>query len=115
MLRLVCHNESRPMHTPAENRFTVTIEPAQLRFTAPAGVPLLAAAEQARIALPASCRNGTCRTCMCGVIEGQVRYRIEWPGLSAEEKQEGYILPCVAHPLSDLVLHAPGARLLERA
>jgi hypothetical protein len=35
-----------------------------------------------------------------------VRYRIEWPGLSAEEKAEGYILPCVAHAQSDLILDA---------
>jgi hypothetical protein len=33
-----------------------------------------------------------------------VTYRIEWPGLSAEEKVEGYILPCVAHAASDLTL-----------
>jgi hypothetical protein len=33
-----------------------------------------------------------------------VTYRIEWPGLSGEEKQDGYMLPCVAYPQSDLVL-----------
>ena len=31
-----------------------------------------------------------------------------WPGLSAEEKAEGCILPCVAYPASDLVLAAQG-------
>jgi hypothetical protein len=38
------------------------------------------------------------------VLEGQVRYEIEWPGLSAEEKSAGYALPCVAYPCSDLTL-----------
>ena len=38
------------------------------------------------------------------LISGQVSYRIEWPGLSREEKLQGFILPCVAHPNSDLVL-----------
>ena len=47
-----------------------------------------------------------CRTCIRRLASGQVAYRIEWPGLSAEEKQTGYILPCVAYPLSDLVIAA---------
>ena len=34
----------------------------------------------------------------------QVVYRIEWPGLSLDEKREGCILPCVAYPVSDVVL-----------
>jgi ferredoxin len=44
---------------------------------------------------------------MCRLVSGNVAYRIEWPGLSAEEKAEGFILPCVAQPLSDLVLQLP--------
>ena len=66
--------------------------------------PLLTSLEQGGIDWPSSCRNGTCRTCIAQLAEGQVRYEIEWPGLSAEEKAEGYILPCVAFPCSDLVL-----------
>ncbi|MFT5036421.1 MAG: ferredoxin [Litorivivens sp.] len=31
---------------------------------------------------------------------------MEWPGLSAEEKAEGFFLPCVAYPASDLVMAA---------
>jgi hypothetical protein len=30
---------------------------------------------------------------------------MEWPGLSREEKEEGYVLPCAAYPCSDVVLH----------
>ena len=40
------------------------------------------------------------------LIEGEVRYAIEWPGLSAEEKAEGCVLPCVAYPASDVRLQA---------
>ncbi len=36
----------------------------------------------------------------------QVRYELTWPGLSAEEKAEGYVLPCVAFPCSELVLRS---------
>ena len=63
-----------------------------------------AAAEAAGWDWPSSCRNGTCRTCLGHLVEGTVRYAIEWPGLTAEEKEEGCVLPCVAYPASDVVL-----------
>jgi folylpolyglutamate synthase/dihydropteroate synthase len=53
---------------------------------------LLEAAELGRVQLPSSCRNGTCRTCICTLVSGEVRYTVEWPGLSAEEKAEGRFL-----------------------
>lgn len=65
---------------------------------------LLQAALAMGVAMPRSCRNGSCRACMCRLLEGRIRYRIEWPGLLSEEKQEGWILPCVAHAESDLVI-----------
>jgi hypothetical protein len=41
---------------------------------------------------------------LCRLDSGQIAYAIEWPGLSVEEKLEGLVLPCVARPLSDIVL-----------
>ncbi len=69
--------------------------------------PLLVSLEQGGIDWPSSCRNGTCRTCICLLVQGQVRYEMDWPGLSAEEKAEGWVLPCVARPVSDVTLEAP--------
>ena len=86
------------------SRWQVLIEPGAFRFAASSQLPLLQSAAAAGLRLASSCRNGTCRTCMCRLRSGQVHYRIEWPGLSAEEKQEGYILPCVAYPDADLVI-----------
>lgn len=86
---------------------TARIEPGGLRFDTEAGRTLLQSAEAAGIELPSSCRNGTCRTCICRLLDGEVRYRIEWPGLSQEEKAEGWILPCVAEPVGDVRLDAP--------
>lgn len=63
--------------------------------------------EQGGIAWPSSCRNGSCRTCIGQMRAGQVQYSVEWPGLSAEERQEGWVLPCVAHPVADVVLQDP--------
>ncbi|HEV8312785.1 MAG TPA: 2Fe-2S iron-sulfur cluster-binding protein [Burkholderiaceae bacterium] len=84
--------------------FIATVRPSGLQFAAPASMPLLHAAQRAGIRLAASCRNGTCRTCMCRLTSGSIRYHIEWPGLLAEEKAQGFILPCVAHAASDLVI-----------
>ena len=85
--------------------FGASLQPDGVRFGAPADQPLLWAAEHAGVALASSCRNGTCRTCIVHMTQGQVRYRIAWPGLSAEEKAEGWILPCVAYPASDVVIN----------
>ncbi|HEY8609273.1 MAG TPA: 2Fe-2S iron-sulfur cluster-binding protein [Noviherbaspirillum sp.] len=96
----------------AENTYSVLLQPAGWRFETNGEATLMEAARCAGIALPASCRNGTCRTCICILVEGRIRHRIEWPGLSAEEKRDGYILPCVACAESDLTLLVPGARKL---
>ncbi|HEY1394121.1 MAG TPA: 2Fe-2S iron-sulfur cluster-binding protein [Methylibium sp.] len=93
--------------------FTATLQPAKLSFEAPADLPLMQAARRAGIDMPASCRNGSCRTCMCRLLSGRITYRIEWPGLLAEEKAEGYILPCVAHAASDVVIETAGATVIE--
>jgi ferredoxin len=96
--------------SPADIGYTACVHPAGFSFNAPPSMPLLQAAEQAGIAdlrLDSSCRNGSCRTCICRLISGRIMYRIQWPGLSAEEKREGYVLPCVAYPLSDVVIELP--------
>lgn len=89
----------------------VRIEPIGVSFEAPDSLTLLEAAGFANVSLPRSCRNGTCRTCLCRLVAGTVPYTIEWPGLSREEKAEGYTLPCVAVPTSDVVIEVPDATL----
>lgn len=98
-----------PVDGDGTGRFAVVIEPQGWVFEAVAGVSLVESARLAGIVLPTSCRNGTCRTCICQLTSGRVRHLIEWPGLSAEEKLDGAILPCVATPESDLRIEVPGA------
>ncbi|BCF91054.1 2Fe-2S iron-sulfur cluster-binding protein [Paraburkholderia largidicola] len=98
-----------------ERTFTVRVEPLGRTFDAPESLTVLEAAGFANLHLPRMCRNGTCRTCLCRLESGSVRYTIEWPGVSAEEKAQGYILPCVAVAQSDLVLDAPDAAELPPA
>ena len=87
--------------------YFVQLTPGEAQVDAPAAQPVLLSIEQGGVDWPSSCRNGTCRTCIGQLVQGQVRYEMEWPGLSAEEKDLGYILPCVAYPCSNLVLSEP--------
>ena len=90
--------------------YRLRLEPSGWEMAAPASRTLLTAASRGGIRLPSSCRNGSCRTCLSRLRSGRVRYGVEWPGLSAEEKADGWTLPCVAHPMSDLVLESPAAQ-----
>ncbi|MDY7578442.1 2Fe-2S iron-sulfur cluster-binding protein [Herbaspirillum sp. RTI4] len=87
----------------------MTLAAQEWHFEVSTETTLLSAAAAAGVILPSSCRNGTCRTCLCRLQQGRVSYGIEWPGLSREEKEEGWILPCVAQAESDLVIEAPAA------
>lgn len=93
----------------ADAVFQLRIEPQGWVCEAPARVPLWRAARRAGIRLPSSCLNGTCRTCLCRLKQGQVTYTVEWPGVSADERAEGWVLPCVARALCDVVLEVPAA------
>ena len=90
----------------------VRVEPLGRSFEASPELTLLEAAAFAGIRLPRMCRNGTCRTCLCRVVSGEARFTIEWPGLSREEKAEGYVLSCVTVACTDLVLDVPDAEAM---
>ncbi|KAF1041435.1 MAG: Alkene monooxygenase system, ferredoxin--NAD(+) reductase component [Herbaspirillum frisingense] len=85
-----------------------------MRFQQGENQSLLQSALAQSIRLPHSCCNGTCRTCMCKLDAGAIAYQIEWPGLTREEKEEGWILPCVAQAESDLVIDVPDAIDLKK-
>lgn len=82
--------------------FRIVLQAPRAVFTAAQGETLLAAAERAGIAMP-----NACRTCLWRAMAGQARHLIAWPGLSADEKRDGFLLPCVAVAESDLTLAAP--------
>ncbi len=90
--------------------YRVRVDPRGLEFVTDGARSVLLAAESSGVLLPSSCRNGTCRTCLCRLASGVVSYVVAWPGLSAEEKRDGWILPCVALAGADLVIEAPAAR-----
>ncbi|MCS5572913.1 MAG: phenylacetate-CoA oxygenase/reductase subunit PaaK [Pseudomonadales bacterium] len=53
--------------------------------------------------LPFSCKGGVCSTCRAKLVEGEVDMDITH-GLEANEIENGYILACQAHPISDKVV-----------
>lgn len=55
------------------------------------------------IDLPFSCQSGLCTACRGKCLTGKVKM-IEDEGLSEAEIDEGYVLPCVSHPLTDDVV-----------
>jgi len=85
------------------------IEPLGLSVPVAPGQSLLEAARAAGARLPSLCRNGSCRECIARLLAGKVHYRVEWPGLSADERAEGWVLPCVALPEGDVTLWQPQA------
>ena len=91
----------------------LTIQPGGWQVPLAPGQSLLRAALAAGLRLPSSCRNGTCRACICKLVSGGIRYQVEWPGLLAQEKAEGWVLPCVAEALGDVVIDAPAALPLQ--
>ena len=56
---------------------------------------LLEFAETLGISIPYGCRQGQCGTCATRLLQGSVTMETE-DGLSAEQKQTGFILPCVS-------------------
>jgi len=94
---------------PASQTFRLHLADTGETFASAADATLLQTLLRAGVAWPASCRNGSCRACIGRLVQGRVRYAIEWPGLLPEEKASGCVLPCAAFPLEDVVLSGPGA------
>lgn len=92
------------LDTRHRRQFEIRLQQYDIAFTCYEDQTILNAALEHGLILANSCRNGTCRTCLCRLESGDIHYTIEWPGVSFDEKADRYFLPCVATPLSDLVL-----------
>jgi ring-1,2-phenylacetyl-CoA epoxidase subunit PaaE len=66
------------------------------------GASVLDAAIKAGIDPPYSCKGAVCTTCMAKVLSGKVRMDMNH-ALSDGELDEGYVLTCQSHPVSDEV------------
>jgi ferredoxin-NADP reductase len=70
-----------------------------------AGSTLLDLAERNEVQIPYECRQGLCGTCATRVLSGTVQMDVE-AGLTAEQKNAGYVLPCVGRAEGTVVVAA---------
>jgi ferredoxin-NADP reductase len=88
--------ESRPAQT-------VVFMHSQKVCQASDGSTLLDLAERNGVQLPYGCRQGLCGTCATRVLSGTVQMDVE-AGLTAGQKNAGYVLPCVSRAEGTVVL-----------
>lgn len=92
----------------------ITLEPLGRTFDAAPDEPILDAALRARLALPHSCRGGSCGSCRARLLRGEVHYPRGTPlGLAPGEADAGWALLCRAHARSDVVVEAREIRRVE--
>ncbi|MBD2215251.1 2Fe-2S iron-sulfur cluster binding domain-containing protein [Calothrix sp. FACHB-156] len=69
----------------------------------PENETILSVAQSSGLDLPTSCGAGVCTTCAGQLSEGTVD-QTDGMGVSPELQKQGYVLLCVAKPLSDIKL-----------
>ena len=67
------------------------------------GESIADACERAGVAVPIACRYGGCITCAARLLSGRVR-QPNATALNARQSRAGYVLLCVARPVTDCVL-----------
>ncbi len=86
------------------NRFTITLANRDGQFFEVRGdEPLLDALEGHGVSLPYGCRYGGCISCAAKLLDGEVD-QSEGVALNGRQLHHGYVLLCVARPLSDCTL-----------
>ena len=78
---------------------TVIYDGEEHQFTVEPHSTILETALDLDIDLPYSCQSGLCTACRGKLLSGKVMLDEE-EGLSDAEREEGYILTCVGHPLT---------------
>ena|SRR6516164_3374047 len=66
---------------------------------------LLESSERNGVLIPSGCRQGSCGTRATKLLSGRVQMESE-EALNEELRAQGFILPCVSRPLSDITLDA---------
>eukprot|EP01031_Cornospumella_fuschlensis_P027069 gene27071-32707_t len=74
-----------------------------LTVQVPAGQIILDTAETQAVSIPYSCRAGSCSSCVGKLISGSVDQTSQI-FLNDKQIDQGYVLTCVATPLSDVVV-----------
>lgn len=86
-----------------EREVTIRYDGQEYKIMVPPHKGILETALDAGIDLPYSCQSGLCTACRGKALSGKVKLDEE-EGLSQSERDEGYVLTCVGHPLTDDVV-----------
>jgi ferredoxin-NADP reductase len=95
--------EFHPQEARAVN--TVVFLHSQKVCQVSAGCTLLDLAEKNGVQIPYGCRQGLCGACVTRVLSGTVEMDVE-AGLTVEQKNAGYVLPCVSRTSGTVVVAA---------
>ena len=89
---------------PVDAQVTVIIDGDEVEFNLNTNDdPILDAALDAGADAPFACKGAVCCTCRAKVTEGQVKMDMNY-ALEDEEVEDGYVLTCQAHPISEKVV-----------
>jgi ring-1,2-phenylacetyl-CoA epoxidase subunit PaaE len=91
---------------PAENvarEVTIHYDGQEYKIKVEPNNTILLTALDMGIDLPYSCQSGLCTACRGRALSGKVKMDEE-EGLSQSERDEGYVLTCVGHPMTDDVV-----------
>lgn len=86
-----------------DREVTIRYDGAEYKVMVSAKTTILEAALDQGIDMPYSCQSGLCTACRGKALSGKVKLDEE-EGLSKSERDEGYVLTCVGHPLTDDVV-----------
>ena len=92
--------------TPEENKareVTIRYDGNEYKIMVEPNRAILETALDLGIDLPFSCQSGLCTACRGKALSGKVKLDEE-EGLSQSERDEGYVLTCVGHPMTDDVV-----------
>lgn len=82
---------------------TIRYDGQEYKIMVEPGRAILETALDEGIDLPYSCQSGLCTACRGKALSGKVKLDEE-EGLSQSERDEGYVLTCVGHPMTDDVV-----------
>lgn len=81
---------------------TIVLDGEEHTFTVEPGYSILETGLDEGLDMPYSCQSGLCTACRGKLLSGKVTME-ETEGLSDEEIEEGYVLNCVGHPVTENV------------
>jgi len=95
--------ETAPVSENKAREVTIRYDGQEYKVMVEPNRAILETALDQGIDLPYSCQSGLCTACRGKAISGKVKLDEE-EGLSQSERDEGYVLTCVGHPLTDDVV-----------